>query len=455
MLPAKIKASMPRLLGDILVRAKAISPRQLEDAISNQVVYGGRLGTNLMDLGYLTEGQLANFLSQQSGVPTIDPNAYVKIHKSIAKALPKAVAERTLSVPLVMKDKVLHVVMADPNNVAMQDEVRFAAGCKLQIYVAPEVRVYYLLNKLYGTKRDVRYVTLSRTDQMALRSSAGAPGPKVETGPPKPQKVLSISGLEDASQSGDLMSETEFSQLTQSVGITTPAPVFEADGALEDDVLLGDMDDDQSEVLLLDHEISDEEIVDLVAEEAAETATAQGANENKVADEALPVRQLTLDQATKALKHVEDRDQIARIVLGFAMSTFKRTALFLVRPDMVMGWDGTGQNLSREVVERLMIPLNVPSVFKLVYESRAHFIGAIPKSPVNSRFIKTLGGDQPRSAFVIPIVFKGKVVNILYGDNGPGTDASYDIAELLILAMKIPQSFEDLVRRTKNTTSQG
>src|SRR5690606_3613793 len=140
-----------RLLGDILVRAKAITPRQLEDAIGNQVVYGGRLGTNLMDLGCISEAQLGNYLSQQAGVPTIDPNAYVKVHKSIAKALPKAVAERCMAVPLVLKDKVLHVVMADPNNVAHQDEVRFAAGCKLQLYIAPEVRIYYLLNKLYGT----------------------------------------------------------------------------------------------------------------------------------------------------------------------------------------------------------------------------------------------------------------------------------------------------------------
>jgi hypothetical protein len=85
---------------------------------------------------------------------------------------------------------------------------------------------------------------------------------------------------------------------------------------------------------------------------------------------------------------------------------------------------------------------------------RAHFLGALPKTPVNSRFVKALGGEQPRSAFIIPILFKGKVVNILYGDNGPGTDASFDIGELLILAMKIPQSFEDLVVRRKKSTPQ-
>lgn len=432
---------MPRLLGEILVGAKAISARQLEDAISNQVVFGGRLGTNLMDLGYLTESVLGNYLSVQAGVPTIDPQAYAKIHKNIAKSLPKAIAERTMSVPVVLRDKLLHVVMADPNNVGHQDEIRFATGCKLQVYVAPEVRIWYLLNRIYGTKRDVRYVTMSRTDQMALRAPEHRGAADAV---PKQQKVLSVGGVEDASQAGDLMSEDEFAKLTQEVGMTSPA-----DGApaAEDDVLIGDVAEDQSEVLLLD-----EEVVDLVAEAPAPAAAAAQAAPpaaQPAVDDSAPLRKLTLAQATKALQNVEDRDQIARIVLGFASATFKRTGLFLVRPDMVMGWDAAGQGLSREIVERLMVPLNVPSVFKLVCDMRAHFLGAIPKSPVNSRFLKTLGGEPPRSAFVIPILFKGKVVNILYGDNGPNTDATYDIGELLILAMKIPQSFEDLIRRTK------
>lgn len=427
---------MPRLLGEILVGAKVITARQLEDAISNQVVYGGRLGTNLMDLGYVTESVLGNYLSMQAGVQTIDPQAYAKIHKTIAKAMPKAIAERTMSVPVVLRDKVLHVVMADPNNVGHQDEIRFATGCKLQVYVAPEARIWYLLNRIYGTKRDVRYVTLSRTDQMALRSGQGA---AAAAAAPKQAKVLSTGGVEDASQAGDLMSEEEFARMTQDVGMAAPAS-----GAAEEDVvLIGDVADDESEVMLLD-----EEVVDLVAEPAPASPAAPAPAAPAV-DDSLPLRRLTLAQATKALQNVEDRDQIARIVLGFASGTFKRTGLFLVRPDMVMGWDAAGQGLSRDVVERLMVPLNVPSVFKLVCDMRAHFLGAIPKSPVNSRFLKTLGGEPPKSAFVIPILFKGKVVNILYGDNGPGTDATYDIGELLILAMKIPQSFEDLIRRTK------
>ena len=445
---------MAKLIGEILVRAKVISSRQLDDAISNQVIYGGRLGTNLMDLEYITESALANFLSVQSGVPTIAPQAYAKIHTSVARLLPKAIAERTLTVPLVLKDKTLHVVVANPIDMEGQDEVRFATGYKLEVYVAPEVRIYHLLNKLYGTKREARYVELSRSDRMAFRRPEPTKTPAAPE--PQPAETLSVHGVTQDEEGGDLMSEAEFSALTESVGMTASP---QQPGSQEvDDQLLGDVADDEDEVIVLDDEVTpaaaeaQEEVVVLTPSDEsgdeAGQAPAEAAAGAEIDGEVPPPR-LSLEQATRALQHVEDRDQIARVTLGIASATFKRTALFVVRPDMVMGWDGYGGGITRDDVERLMIPLNAPSVFKLVCDSQAHFLGAIPKTPVNNRFVKTLGGKPPRSAFVIPILFKGRVVNILYGDNGPGQDATFDISDLLILGMKIPASFDDLVRRTK------
>jgi hypothetical protein len=434
---------MRRLLGEMLIAAKVVTPRQLDDSINNQVIYGGRLGTNLIELGYLTENVLADFLSRQHGVPTIAPAAYAKVQTAVAKLLPKSVAERTMTVPLVLKDRTLHVVMADPNNVGLLDEVRFASGKRIEIYVAPEVRVYFLLNKLYGTKRDVRFVTLSRAEKMAVM--AGGPGGVAPAVKESRARSLSMDGVADDTQTGELMSEAEFSALTHGIGMGVGTSEVQA--AEEEAVLLGDLQEDEEELIVLDDEIPAE------APAAAQPQPIAAAPAAPVqADDTVAPRQLTLAQATKALQHVEHRDQIARVVLGFASATFKRTVLFMVRPDMVMGWDAHGKGLSRESVEHLMVPLSAPSVFKLVCESRSHFLGAIPKSPVNTRFVKLLGGDEPRSAFIIPIVFKGKVVNILYGDNGPATSATFDIGELLILAMKVPQSFEDLVARMKKAS---
>ena len=47
-------------IGETLVDAGAISPEQLAKALETQVVFGGRLGTNLVELSYMSLDELAD-----------------------------------------------------------------------------------------------------------------------------------------------------------------------------------------------------------------------------------------------------------------------------------------------------------------------------------------------------------------------------------------------------------
>jgi type IV pilus assembly protein PilB len=58
---------MATKLGQLLVTGNIITEDQLREAISLQRREGGRLGTNLIKLGYLTEDKLVAFLSKQWG----------------------------------------------------------------------------------------------------------------------------------------------------------------------------------------------------------------------------------------------------------------------------------------------------------------------------------------------------------------------------------------------------
>ena len=59
---------MATKLGQLLVTSNVITEEQLREAIGLQRKQGGRLGTNLVTLGYLTEEKLVAFLSKQWGV---------------------------------------------------------------------------------------------------------------------------------------------------------------------------------------------------------------------------------------------------------------------------------------------------------------------------------------------------------------------------------------------------
>ena len=78
-------------LGDLLIAAGAISPAQLEEALSLQKQTGQRLGDVLIDSGIITERQLIDALQMQLGVDFIDLTA-VSIPVELAKFVPRAIA---------------------------------------------------------------------------------------------------------------------------------------------------------------------------------------------------------------------------------------------------------------------------------------------------------------------------------------------------------------------------
>ena len=67
---------MAAKLGQILITSNIISEEQLKQALNLQKKEGGRLGTNLAKLGYITEEKLVSFLSKQFGVPAINLTDY-------------------------------------------------------------------------------------------------------------------------------------------------------------------------------------------------------------------------------------------------------------------------------------------------------------------------------------------------------------------------------------------
>jgi hypothetical protein len=157
---------------------------------------------------------------------------------------------------------------------------------------------------------------------------------------------------------------------------------------------------------------------------------------------------LGFDEAVRFLDGVGDRDAIAHTVIRYARSRFRRAPLLTVHRGSVAGWEGLGEGLDRRTVLRVRVPLGTPGVLDTVVQSRAHFLGPLQKTDANLRLLKAIGGGVPRNAFVIPILSLGRVVNVLYADNGRGelVDAS-DVGELLILATKIAQSYDTLLRR--------
>lgn len=136
-------------LGELLVAANLITPEQLKQALELQRREGGRIGSKLVKLGFVTEDKIVSFLSKQYGVPAINLSEY-KIDPNIIKLIPKDLAQKHLIIPVTRVGPNLTIAMADPTNVFAIDDVKFITGYNVEVVVASESAIIEAISKYYG-----------------------------------------------------------------------------------------------------------------------------------------------------------------------------------------------------------------------------------------------------------------------------------------------------------------
>ncbi len=111
-------------LGEMLIREGLLTSAQLEEALKYQVIFGGKLGTNLIEMGLVEENALARVLSRKLGVPCAEESELMRISPEVIKLIPKDIAARYKVIPLRLENRRLTLVMADPTDLKAIDENR-------------------------------------------------------------------------------------------------------------------------------------------------------------------------------------------------------------------------------------------------------------------------------------------------------------------------------------------
>jgi type IV pilus assembly protein PilB len=140
---------MSQRLGDLLVREKIINPQQLEQALREQKRGGGRLGTVLVKLGFLSDEEVTNFLSRQYGVPAINLQ-YFELDAAVIKLIPEETARKHHILPLSRVGASLTIAMVDPTNVFAMDDIKFMTGFNIEPVVASESSIMEGIDKAYS-----------------------------------------------------------------------------------------------------------------------------------------------------------------------------------------------------------------------------------------------------------------------------------------------------------------
>src|ERR1041385_5957406 len=142
---------MSQRLGDLLVKEKIITSDQLSQALKAQRESGpnSRLGSTLVQLGFVSDEEVTNFLSRQYGVPAINLQ-YFEIDASVVKLIPEETAKRYQILPLSRVGASLTIAMVDPTNVFAMDDIKFMTGFNIEPVVASESAIMEAIEKAYG-----------------------------------------------------------------------------------------------------------------------------------------------------------------------------------------------------------------------------------------------------------------------------------------------------------------
>lgn len=156
-------------IGELLVKHGIVTEQQVAEALRAQQMYGGRVGTNLVELGFLSEQALARFLSNQLSLPCIELAEIDNIGAEVLRSVPQAIAEKYKVVPIALEKRKLRLAMADPTDLKAIDEVAFSTGLQVHPVVSPELLITFALEKYYGVIRKTRYIKLSGASDMEFQ----------------------------------------------------------------------------------------------------------------------------------------------------------------------------------------------------------------------------------------------------------------------------------------------
>ena len=157
-------------LGRILVERGALKEAQLELAVQHQEKTGQMLGEALLDLGYVSQDDVARALATQLGIPFMDLDEGFKLEKEEVTLVPETIARRYCLVP-VKKDAspTITLVMKDPLDLEAVDTVRSLTHLEVRKAVSSEARIRAAIDKFY---KDEAHIERNLRDLADLKTEA-------------------------------------------------------------------------------------------------------------------------------------------------------------------------------------------------------------------------------------------------------------------------------------------
>ncbi|WP_437626385.1 hypothetical protein [Sorangium sp. So ce1151] len=158
----------------------------------------------------------------------------------------------------------------------------------------------------------------------------------------------------------------------------------------------------------------------------------------------------TLAMAEQELAAVDASEAVLAVFFDFAQQYFEYTVLFTVHGERAEGRNAAGPGAERERVAKIAVPLDRPCVLARARTLRAPLVTALAGSAPDAELQRELGRAVHAAAVaVVPVVVRGRVVALVYGDDGASSVELSSIGDLIALAGLAATVLERLILRKK------
>lgn len=391
-------------LGDILVKLGLCTPEQVQSALAAQVLYGARLGTNLIELGHINLDNLARGLARRAKLPAALAGHFERRDLAIQAMVPADLAAKLKAVPL---GKLAHD--SDRIAIAVRDRLSEHARGELAYHldvepdqlveaVAPELRLYYHLELAYQIPRANRFLRVDRD-----RSGVIAV-------PQAPPTASEDSDVDMPAWSGDAAAPTP-PPVPPSSDVEPAALDYQTAPAVDDDVgrarrrFVAQLGQPQPT-----NQLARIAVRQVITEVGLRPVSELGDGPPRSKDELL-----------RAIRRAPSRDRVAELVLTSLADLpgvpLDAVALLVVRQRVAMGWKGVCPE-GAGAIESLALALSGEGVVARCYqEQRPLTVSLAPATTadVDRQMWSVMGGRTPTAATIAPISIGDQIVCMLYG----------------------------------------
>lgn len=468
-------------LGEIFIQKGIITQAQLEQALHAQLIYGGHLGTCLIEQGFVNEEQLGRVLSDSFKVPYAGVERFDEIPRSVIQTLPARTVDKVHAVPFEKHGKMLAVAMIDPTDLPTLDEVAFASGCRIDPWVAPEVRILQAMERYYDIPRRQRYIAVCRdldrdADGIPQKKPADGPRPAVPVSPfgdtmrgfvpPGEQGAPAIPpgpaggapGLVPLSEANADHEEEEHPAAPPAGGATAAPPVAARSAPADAPVAAAAAAAAPKSPPAVAQPRPAAQLRPVPAPPPAPVTPAEAANQEEVElPSGAPINWTAMrdevprnpeDRIADLFCAADDVETIARIVLDQTVRKLERCVLFNVKGTTAILWGSRGLNLNQDKAAKVKMAITREPVFHLFLDEGA-YRGPLPEEVGYQGFFNTLEIDRPSEVIVIPVYLEDRLVAIFYGDSGESEEIAGATEDFRLIVRKLSIALNLVVLKRK------